>query len=279
MRRSRTGSRGPRAWPASAAAGSATHPRSPHPGALRARVPVLRLSAAVLLLLLTLALIGTAALIGGRLLERPTDPEKLLYGLDGDIFLADADGGNPTKVAEGAGLSRGSPWAPDGRHFLSYDTTRMTAVIRDADGVEVASLPDGFAPDWSPDSTRLQAWARGRTADRHLWDRWRPAGRAAIARRLYEAVRDPGSLGAGRSLGLGSIAPRSGSLHLVQHGSCHGPGSSTLCRPRSLGATDRRVGPAAGRGRPRLWSGSCPASPAMGLAWPSRVGMGIWPTA
>ena len=39
-------------------------------GALRAGVPVLRLSGALLLLLLTLALIGTAAVIGGRLLER-----------------------------------------------------------------------------------------------------------------------------------------------------------------------------------------------------------------
>lgn len=129
-------------------------------GALRVTVPVLRLSAAVLLLLLTLALIGTAALVGGRLLAPPPDPEKLLYGLDGGIFLADADGGNPVRVAEGADLYPGDPWAPDGRHFLSFDTSRLTTDIRDTDGHVVASLPDGhFAMDWSPDSTRLQAWA------------------------------------------------------------------------------------------------------------------------
>ena len=46
-------------------------PSAGHRTAWRAagRVPVLRLSGAVLLLLLTLALIGTAALIGGRLLD------------------------------------------------------------------------------------------------------------------------------------------------------------------------------------------------------------------
>lgn len=131
-------------------------------GALRATVPVLRLSGAVLLLLLVLALIGTAALVGGRLLAPPPDPEKLLYGLDGDIYLADADGGNPVRIAEGAELNQGSPWAPDGRHFLSTDTGQLTADIRDAGGHVVASfLPGGFfyATAWSPDSTRLQRWA------------------------------------------------------------------------------------------------------------------------
>jgi Tol biopolymer transport system component len=126
--------------------------------ALRATVPGLRLSAALLVLLLALALIGTAAVIGGRLLERPTEPEKLLYGLGGDIFLADSDGGNPTKVAEGADLYAGANWAPDGRHFVSFDTTRMTAVIRDSDGDETAAF-DTYHPVWSPDSTRLQTWA------------------------------------------------------------------------------------------------------------------------
>lgn len=133
-------------------------------GALRARVPVLRLVGALLLLLVTLMLIGTAAVIGGRLLDRPTDPEKLLYGLGGDILLADADGGNPTKVAEGAVLFEGSPWAPDGRHFVSFDTTRLTADIRDPDGQVVGSFANlpGFGgyPVWSPDSTRLQAWTQ-----------------------------------------------------------------------------------------------------------------------
>ncbi len=130
-------------------------------GALRASVLALRPSVAVLLLLLMLAMVGTAALVGGRLLERPPDPEKLLYGLDGDIFLADADGSNRTRVAEGATLFDGSPWAPNGRHFLSFDTARSTAVIREPGGDEVATLANrSFAPWWSPDSTRLQAWAQ-----------------------------------------------------------------------------------------------------------------------
>ncbi len=133
-------------------------------GALRVTVPVLRLSAAVLLLLLALALIGAAALIGGRLLEPQPELERLLYGLDGDIYLADANGAHPIRVAEGADLFEESPWAPDGRHFLAFDSTRLTADIREPDGRVVASLANlpgfnGF-PVWSPDSTRLQAWTQ-----------------------------------------------------------------------------------------------------------------------
>lgn len=132
--------------------------------ALRATVPVLRLSAAVLLLLLALALIGTAALLGGRLMQTQPELERLLYGLDGDIYLADPAGADPTRVAEGAALFEGSPWAPDGRHFLSFDSTRLAADIREPDGQVVASFANlpGFSgfPAWSPDSTRLQAWTQ-----------------------------------------------------------------------------------------------------------------------
>ena len=118
----------------------------------------------MLLLLLTLVLIGTAALIGARLLEGPPGPQKLLYELDGDIFLADADGGSPIRIAEGAELFEGSSWAPDGRHFLAFDSTRLTADVRDPAGQVVASFPNLPAfnsfPVWSPDSTRLQAWTQ-----------------------------------------------------------------------------------------------------------------------
>ena len=129
-------------------------------GALRATVPILRLSPVVLLLLLTLALIGTAALIGSRLLERPTGPEKLLYELDGVIYLEDADGSDPTRVGDGhlqQTIETGSVWSPDGRHFI-YQSNGATH-ISDADGTLVSSAEGKRgAAYWSPDSTRLQAW-------------------------------------------------------------------------------------------------------------------------
>lgn len=128
-------------------------------GALRATVPILRLSAVVLLLLLTLALIGTAALVGARLLAPPPDPEKLLYELGGVIYLADADGSDPTRVGDGhlqQTIETGSVWSPDGRHFLYYQDDG-TGQISDADGTLVSSA-EGMGGYWSPDSTRLQAW-------------------------------------------------------------------------------------------------------------------------
>jgi hypothetical protein len=133
-------------------------------GALRATVPVLRLSGAVLLLLLALALIGTAALVGARLLAPSPDPETLLYELGGVIYLADADGGDPVRVGDGhlrQTIETGSVWSPDGRHFLYYRDDG-TGQISDADGTLVSSA-EAVWGNWSPDSTRLQAWTSSGT--------------------------------------------------------------------------------------------------------------------
>jgi Tol biopolymer transport system component len=149
-------------------------------GSWRVSLTVVRSSSAILLLLLTLALIGVAVLIGSRLFERHFELGRLAYGFNGDIYLADWDGRNPTRVANGAFpdqpqeprflmVSAGS-WAPDGRHFLYYELVpgrpagasaeQVTAHISDADGRVVASVP-GIWVDavWSPDSTRVAAWA------------------------------------------------------------------------------------------------------------------------
>lgn len=132
----------------------------------RIKLPAMGLSPAILLLLLLMALLGAAALVGGPLLERPRDAGRLAYALDGEVYLADADGRDPVRVSDGAGsssLASGSIWAPDGRHFLYLGGAGpATAHIADPDGRAVASfgnLPafNGY-PSWSPDSTRLQAW-------------------------------------------------------------------------------------------------------------------------
>ena len=101
----------------------------------------------------------------------------LAYGLDGDIYVADADGSNPVRIANGApGIKRdcwgywgeGPIWSPDGRylayrgHVAADDTdcyANRTVNISDPAGHRVASFPaEGWAISWSPDSTRVAAW-------------------------------------------------------------------------------------------------------------------------
>ena len=67
---------------------------------------------------------------------------RLAYGIDGDIYVADADGSNPLRIADGASSNHGNCggywgegpiWSPDGR-YLAYR----------GDGGEAGS---GCAPD------------------------------------------------------------------------------------------------------------------------------------
>ena len=93
-----------------------------------------RLSTALIVLLVIATIVGGAILVGA-LLTRPSPlPTSrlghLAYGLDGDIFVADWDGRNPVRIADGAPSGRratgchdywgeGPMWSPDGR-YLAY---------------------------------------------------------------------------------------------------------------------------------------------------------------
>jgi Tol biopolymer transport system component len=168
------------------------------PGAATYRVGRLELPslhsrlAIPLVILLLLLLAAGVLLVGSRLTEQPPGAGSLVYALDGDIYLADADGAHPIRVADGVPeapspspggpcdrpsgsylLGDGPVWAPDGRHFLFFDLTLPpddglpglcgypgTAHIADAEGRVVASVPGiGIDATWSPDSSRLAAWA------------------------------------------------------------------------------------------------------------------------
>jgi Tol biopolymer transport system component len=104
----------------------------------------------------------------------------LAYPLDGDIYLADWDGSNPVRIADGrpaancGGLGEywgeGPIWSPDGR-YLAYRHANCQAspdawwdvVISDPQGNVVASFPSesgGWLISWSPDSTRVAVWVR-----------------------------------------------------------------------------------------------------------------------
>ncbi len=153
----------------------------------RRRVGVVASLAAAAVLVLVLAGLSFAwAGRSGRALEpvpaKPTTSVSigslgsLAYGIGGDIYVADADGRNPVRIADGAPSKdgfcggywgEGPIWSPDGR-YLAFrgdggeaepGKCDRTITIIDSAGRPVASFPgDGWAIVWSPDSTRVAAW-------------------------------------------------------------------------------------------------------------------------
>ena len=123
-----------------------------------------------LILLLTAALVGGAILVGARLFQPAPLPAgrlgHLAYSLDGDIYVADWDGTNPVRIADGLPAvanscpsfgGEGTIWSPDGLH-LAYRSCG-TVFISDPAGHVVASFPGtGWRVSWSPDSTRVATW-------------------------------------------------------------------------------------------------------------------------
>lgn len=133
----------------------------------------MRWSTALILLLAIAALVGGAILVGALLSQHSPLPTgrlgHLAYGLDGDIFVADWDGRNPVRIADGLpgdGTAacgsfggEGPMWSPDGRHLAYRYTCRVTVIISDPTGKAVAEFPgDGWLVSWSPDSTRVATW-------------------------------------------------------------------------------------------------------------------------
>jgi Tol biopolymer transport system component len=102
---------------------------------------------------------------------------SLAYTLDGDVYVADPDGSNAVKIADGRPASdchgigeywaEGPIWSPDGR-YLAYRYSdcssaafgRGGVVISDSEGKVFAKFPTGGGWDigWSPDSTRVAVW-------------------------------------------------------------------------------------------------------------------------
>jgi len=110
----------------------------------------------------------------------PATSGTLAYALDGDIYVADPNGSNAIRIADGSGddctegfsyWAEGSMWSPDGR-YLAYRYTNCSlleqdyregvegVVISDAEGNVIAKFPTGKGWDigWSPDSTRVAVW-------------------------------------------------------------------------------------------------------------------------
>ena len=135
-------------------------------------------STALIVLLIISALLGAALLAGAGMLPRLPLPGvrlgHLAYGLDGDIYVADWDGRNAVRIADGnpgkgpgqcgGFVGEGPMWSPDGRHFAYRsawdDVCDGKVYISDPEGHVVASFPGtGWLVSWSPDSSRIATWA------------------------------------------------------------------------------------------------------------------------
>lgn len=135
----------------------------------------LRWSTALIVLLVIAALAGAAILVGARLMQNSPLPAgrlgNLAYGLNGSVYVADWNGRNPVRIANGTPSDsptdgqgfwgEGPMWSPDGRH-LAYrrggglDACCGTIYISDPAGQVVTSFPGtGWLVSWSPDSTRV----------------------------------------------------------------------------------------------------------------------------
>jgi Tol biopolymer transport system component len=114
----------------------------------------------------------------------PESVGDLAYAVNGDIFVAEWDGSNSVKIADGRPpdewedgvlveehcgpgeyFADGPIWSPDGRYLAYWHTDcnapafQWDVVISDAEGNVVTSFPsEGPGIAWSPDSTRVAVW-------------------------------------------------------------------------------------------------------------------------
>ena len=102
--------------------------------------------------------------------------ESLRGGGEGGIWLAAADGSNPTQLTHGPGQRQGSPrWSPDGRRiaFDSYGEDGQSDIWTiDADGGSLCRLTSGPAahnsPTWSHDG-RFVYFSSQRAGTATIW--------------------------------------------------------------------------------------------------------------
>ena len=169
---------------------------------------------------------------------------RLAYGIDGDIYVADADGRNPVRIADGAPSEAGDCggywgegpiWSPDGR-YLAYR----------GDGGEAGDRARVTGPSTS--ATR-RATASHRSPVRGGPSRGRPT--------------PPGSLRGSTSTGMRSLRS-TGSTGCARR--------CSPCRPTGLRqATSTRCGHPMAR---RFWSPAAWRSPSTG----PRRGSYLWTT-
>ena len=158
-------------------------PRPPDPDPVPSRRRIGALVFAAVVAIAAVFLIARSLEQRPRPAVRPPPPPvvsgtlgALAYAFDGDIWVADWDGGNPVRIADGgppdggdgcgpAGYgAEGTIWSPDGRYLAyRYDGCDgdPTVIISDPQGNVVTSFPgEGWLVSWSPDSSRVAVWVK-----------------------------------------------------------------------------------------------------------------------
>ena len=113
----------------------------------------------------TLCLIITGCLIWIISTPTPSDA-KIVFCVDGDIFIMNDDGSQRRRVTQDATAVDGNPrWSPDGtqiafaRYMDGVNYTSSEIFIINADGTDLLRLTDNDTidayPTWSPDGTQL----------------------------------------------------------------------------------------------------------------------------
>jgi Tol biopolymer transport system component len=184
----------------------------------------------------------------------PARVGSLAYGVDGDIYVAEWDGSNPVRIADGRHPNEcvqgwpgeywgeGPIWSPDGR-YLAYRHTNCDGpedawrhvVISDPQGNVIAELPgDGWDISWSPDSTRVAVWVRfGKTIGVFGVDGERQALLTMPPEMLTGGDHDPMWLPDGESLVLkGVVLPIDGRTpyHRPLSGGTYSPDGSRVAK-------------------------------------------------
>jgi Tol biopolymer transport system component len=167
---------------------------------------------------------------------------SLAYGVDGDIYVADSDGSNPVRIADGEYWGEGPIWSPDGR-YLAYRHTNCDGpedacrhvVISDSQGNVIAEFPGaGWEISWSPDSTRVAVWVRfGETIGVFGVDGERQALLTMPRGWRQAGDHDPRWLPDGKSLVLqGLVIPIDGSTpyHRPLSGGTYSPDGSRVAK-------------------------------------------------
>ena len=91
-----------------------------------------------------------------------------------DVWIAGADGSNPTQLTSNSAGDLDPTWSPDGTQiaFTSYRTGNGDLYVIDADGTNVTQLTSGGAfdgePAWSPDGTQI-AFSSTRSGNLDIW--------------------------------------------------------------------------------------------------------------
>ena len=151
----------------------------------------------------------------------PAASGSLAYILDGDVYVADPDGSNAVKIADGRRRDNcavhrrvlvlgGGIDVVAGRAVPRLSPRRTVptrerwedVVISDAEGNVLATFPaDGWDIGWSPDSTRVAVWDNFVRDGRRLRGRRRPAGADHDAARMDSDRRPRPGVAAGRDVG------------------------------------------------------------------------------